>query len=181
MAVADPDSNTDPAARDAARAVILEKIQSLSTDVPDLKIELVSLTAANKKLAESNERSKKWMLSLSAIAMVLVLTVTGVIVALVRQDRVSARVDTAVDYNVASCFSSNATRAEAKSLWDSVVQLLQQPADGSTKKPSPGLTTFTNALQDRVNHVYAQRDCSPVRNGSPAPAILPVSPPPTKK
>lgn len=90
---------------------------------------------------------------------------------------VNDRVDSAVDYNVASCASSNATRAEAKSLWDSVIQLLNQPLATDSKKPSAGLTAFTTALQAKVNKVYAQRDCEPVKNGSPAPAILPVPAP----
>lgn len=95
---------------------------------------------------------------------VLAAVVVGLIVALVRVDNADSRSIRNQEYAEASCTSTNATRIEAKSLWDGkdgILQLIAPPG----KKQTPEMKKFIADLRAKVNAVYVLRDCTKVADG----------------
>lgn len=156
---------------EAARAELLTAAADLVKATGELSTKLgkaETFATETREIAErcdrTSHRQTRIVGVMVGVLVVLAAVVAGLIVALVRIENTNNRSIRNQEYAEASCTSANATRAEAKGLWDGkggIIELIAPPG----KKLTPELKKFTDALQVRVNSIYALRDCSKVAEG----------------
>lgn len=159
MPMPDPNEIPDAAAQAEARRAIIDKIEQLASDVPELRTELAALAESNKELAESNRRSRLWMWALTSVALVLAVTVATVTVALTRSTRANDQAHRNKEYLVVTCESSNVARKAQRDLWGYILEFTAKNAK------TPQTTAERKSLEvfrSYVNATFADKDCGAV-------------------
>lgn len=155
----------------AARELI-EASAALRTEVGELSDKVCSLAASNEKLTLSDERQRHGIIALALGGTMLLLMLAAVIVALVRVDSASDRLDSQETVDVQACERGNDTRAAQRQQWlDARKLLVALGAGAETRALADGLVA--NASKN-----FPHLDCSAIRRGEqpePMPLVSPAA------
>lgn len=147
---------------------VLAAAERLELAIPSLQKDIDHL----KRFGEGNRRRIKWVAVAGAI---LTLLFFAFVVAYERADNAFDKAVSNSEYLQSSCEQGNISRAEEKSLWDTILLEDAKLSEDQGYVPSKEEEAALQRIEDKVNKLYAQRDCTKVDEGqlgipSPGPA-----------